>query len=79
MSDAATYDRLNEVFHNVFFDDEIKMGPTTQRQISRAGLGRPRQPDDRGGNRIRHPVHDAGTGSMQTVGDMAAIIAKKMG
>ena len=80
MSDAAIYDRLNEVFHNVFFDDEIQVGPTTSAH------------DIEGWDSVAHvnlmvavetefgiQFTTAEQESMQTVGDMAAIIAKKMG
>jgi len=80
MSDAAIYDRLNEVFHNVSFDDEIKVGPTTA------------APDIEGWDSIAHvnlmvavetefgiQFTTQEQEAMQTVGDMAAIIAKKMG
>jgi len=80
MSDAAIYDRLNEVFHNVFFDDEIKVGPTTS------------APDIEGWDSVAHvnlmvavetefgiQFTTQEQEAMQTVGDMAAIIAKKMG
>jgi len=80
MNDATIYERLNEVFHNVFFDDEIKVGPATS------------APDIEGWDSVAHvnlmvavetefgiQFTTQEQESMQTVGDMAAIIAKKTG
>ncbi len=80
MSDAAIYERLNRVFHSVFFDDSIVVDASTS------------APDVEGWDSVAHvnlmvavetefgiQFTTQEQESMQTVGDMARIIAAKIG
>ena len=78
MSDAAIYERLNGVFHSVFFDDTIHVTAATS------------APDIDGWDSVAHVnlmvAVEAEFGiefttqeleSLKTVGDMAKLVAKK--
>jgi acyl carrier protein len=80
MSDAAIYERLNSVFHSVFFDDSIHVTADTS------------APDVDGWDSVAHVnlmvAVESEFGiefttqeleSMETVGDMARLVAAKTG
>jgi acyl carrier protein len=80
MTDTAIYERLNGVFHSVFFDDSIAVDASTS------------APDVEGWDSVAHvnlmvavemefgiQFTTAEQESMRTVGDMAKIIEAKTG
>ena len=80
MNDAAIYERLNGVFHSVFFDDSIHVNAETS------------APDVDGWDSVAHVnlmvAVESEFGiefttqeleSMETVGDMARLVAAKTG